>query len=157
MKQRKQKASLVLSIVFAILFAALLLAIASILPALVESLIQAPDLIGTRENLPRGIHTLLLILSYLAIAVALAAVIFLIALLRFVHTERVFTAGAVRLLTSISWCCFGEGLLFFGIGIWFQLAFLICAAACFLGLCLRVVGNVITEAMRYKEENDLTV
>lgn len=155
--KRSNKLSVLLSMVFAALFACLLIGVAIILPVLVESLIKAPDLIGDRSDLPQSVHVLLLVVSYLAIAVALSAVVLLFALLRYVRTERVFTDGAVRVLSAISWCCFGEGILFFAVGIWFQLAFLICAAACFLGLCLRVVGNVIAEAMRYKQENDLTV
>ena len=155
--KRRAKLSVLLSVVIGIVFIVLLVAIAIIMPSLVESLLSAPDLIGDRENLPQAIHTLILVLSYCVIAVALAAVGFLFALLRLVSSARVFCERAVRLISLIALCCFAEGVLFLAIGVWFQLALIAGAAAIFLGLCLRVTASVISEAIRYKAENDLTV
>lgn len=155
--KRNHKASVILSLLIGGVFVLLLLAISCILPPLVRSLLSAPDLIGDRQNLPPAIPLLILVLSYGAIAVALAAVGLLFALLRLVDRGEVFSTRAVRLLSFISLCCFAEGVIFLAIGVWFQLALILCAAAVFLGLCLRIVSSVIAEATHYKAENDLTV
>ena len=83
---------------------------------------------------------------------------FLVKLLLLVKRHLVFTDGAVSCLRTISWCCFIEaglfvvsGVLFFGIDL--VLAFV----AGFLGLVLRVVKNVIEEAVALKAENDFTI
>ena len=83
---------------------------------------------------------------------------FLVKLLLLVRRHLVFTDGAVSCLRTISWCCFIEaglfvvnGVLFFGIDL--VLAFV----AGFLGLVLRVVKNVIEEAVALKAENDFTI
>ena len=57
----------------------------------------------------------------------------------------------------MSWCCFLLCLLFGILGIFFLLSFAVAFIAVFLGLCLRVVKNVIEEATQIKDENDLTV
>ena len=87
----------------------------------------------------------------------LAAVLALDYLL-LVRRRQVFTDQAVSCLRTISWCCFIEaglfvvnGVLFFGIDL--VLAFV----AGFLGLVLRVVKNVIEEAVALKAENDFTI
>ena len=155
--KRNNKAPVILSLIIGGVFVLLLLAISLILPPLVRSLLSAPDLIGDRQNLPPAIPILILVLSYAAIAVALCAVGLLFGLLSLVNRGRVFSVSATRLLSFISLCCFAEGVIFLAIGIWFQLALILCAAAVFLGLCLHIVSNVIAEATRYKTENDLTV
>ena len=43
------------------------------------------------------------------------------------------------------------------LGYIFYIAYVIAVAVLFLGLCLRVVKNVIEEATELKNENDLTV
>ena len=149
--------SVILSFVFAGLFLVFLVVVAFLLPSLVENMISAGDLIGDRTNLPPALHTLILVLAYLVLAVAFVAVGILCLILRCVLLEQVFSSRTVTLLSGVAWCCFAEGILFFVVGIWFQLAFIVFAAAFFLGLCLRIVGNVIAEATRYKNENDLTV
>ena len=154
---RTRSLSLFLSYLFSLLFALLLVALCFLLPRLVPSLLSAPDLIGDRTSLPRGVEILILVLSYLIVAVTLLAVGFLLSLLRCVRRGEVFSLAAVKGILRISVCCFAEGVLFLVIGIWFQLSLLVFAMACFLALCLRIVGGVLLEAIRYKAENDLTV
>ena len=52
---------------------------------------------------------------------------------------------------------FAIGVLFVVLGYYFKLAVVVAVAAIFLGLCLRVVKNVIEKATEIKAENDLTV
>lgn len=154
---RSKRPSVILSFFFIGVFLVLLAVLACILPLLIDNLIATRDLIGDRSIITAPIRTLLLILSYAMIAVAVTTVILLICLLCCVLHEQVFTGRAVSVLSVIVWCCFAETILFGVVGIWFQLALIVASAACFLGLCLRITCNVIAEATRYKNENDLTV
>ena len=43
------------------------------------------------------------------------------------------------------------------LGLYFPLSFAVAFVAVFVGLCLRVVKNVLEEAVVLKSENDLTV
>ena len=100
----------------------------------------------------------ILVLDYLLLVPVAIANGFLVKLLLLVKKRQVFTDRAVSCLRTISWCCFIEaglfvlsGALFFGIDL--VLAFV----AGFLGLVLRVVKNVIEEAVALKNENDFTI
>ena len=82
---------------------------------------------------------------------------FLVRLLLLVRRHQVFTDRAVSCLRTISWCCFIEaGLLCLGI-VYFRLLPVLAFVAGFLGLVLRVVKNVIEEAVALKAENDFTI
>ena len=100
----------------------------------------------------------IMVLDYLLLVPVAVANGFLVKLLLLVRRHLVFTDKAVSCLRTISWCCFIEaglfvvnGVLFFGIDL--VLAFV----AGFLGLVLRVVKNVIEEAVALKAENDFTI
>lgn len=104
------------------------------------------------------------ILCYLALIPVAVADVLLIRLLGNVRRSEIFTASAVSKLRGISWCCFAECLILVGGSIGFNLilirpyAFLAVAfAAAFLGIVLRVVKNVIEEAVAIKSENDYTI
>lgn len=78
-------------------------------------------------------------------------------LLRLVQKGQVFTAVSISSLRGISWCCVFAGLLFVLLGWYFPLSLAVGFVAVFVGLCLRVMKNVIEEATVIKSENDLTV
>ena len=83
---------------------------------------------------------------------------FLVKLLLLVRKHLVFTDGAVSCLRVISWCCFIEAVLCLLTTKVFVLAHFAAAfVAGFLGLVLRVVKNVIEEAVALKAENDFTI
>ena len=69
----------------------------------------------------------------------------------------VFTARAVSYIRSVSWCAFVIALIFLGMTWYYLVALVLAFTAALLGLCLRVVKNVIEEATVIKSENDLTV
>ena len=89
-------------------------------------------------------------------AIALAVGMLFILLLR-VKVGKVFTDKSVALIRGVSWACYLLALSFIGIGFTYNLSFAAAFLAVFLGLCLRVVKNVLEEACRIKDENDLTV
>ncbi|WP_130860961.1 DUF2975 domain-containing protein [Bacilliculturomica massiliensis] len=89
-------------------------------------------------------------------AVALVALLCLDRLLVNIRESQVFIPENVALLRRISWCCFGVAVIL--LVSYYYLFFLIAGiAAAFIGLILRVVKNVIEEAIILKNENDLTI
>ena len=115
------------------------------------------DNLGNRSAITETGRLWVLIDAYAMVFVAYVAVGLLFFLLRAVLREAVFSKTATNLLSAVSWCAFVEGILFLPLGIYFQLAFAAAVAAFFIGLCLRVVKNVIEEAARIKAENDFTI
>lgn len=88
--------------------------------------------------------------------VALVALLCLDRLLRNIQKSQVFISENVVLLRRISWCCFGVALIL--LVSYYYLFFMVAGvAAAFIGLILRVVKNVIEEAIALKNENDLTI
>lgn len=127
------------------------------MPKFCEILINTPDGIGSRGDITDGGRVLVLVLAYAVLAVTMLADLLLFFILSKVRQGKVFTDGTVSLIRGVSWCCFLLCAVFAVLGYYFQLAFIIAFLAVFLGLCLRVVKNVIEEATRIKSENDLTV
>ena len=152
-----RRSSLILSNVLAILLLISLAVLCFLLPFVVESLCGTRDLIGDRSQMTTAERYTVLVITYAMVAVAAVAILLLMRLLRVVSHGKVFSAETTKLIDMVSLCCFGEGLLFAVTGIWFQLSFGVTMAVCFIGLCLRIVGNVIKEACRMKAENDLTI
>ena len=152
-----KKYSLYISISLCIVFFAACIAGAFVMPALAEMLTNTKDNIGNRNEITASGRALVLFLAYMILAVVAAADAMLFALLLRVKKGLVFTSVSTELVRGISWCCFLLGAVFAALGIYFQLAFILAFAAAFLGICLRVVKNVLEEATEIKEENDLTV
>ena len=99
----------------------------------------------------------IMVLDYLLLVPVAVANGFLVKLLLLVRRHLVFTDGAVSCLRTISWCCFIEaGLLLLGVRYFYMMPALAFVAG-FLGLVLRVVKNVIEEAVALKAENDFTI
>ena len=143
MHRISNKTSTVISIVFTFLMLAALLFLTFWLPDVVESIINTEDNLGDRASITERGRALVLADAYVMLAVAYVAVILLFFLLRTVLREAVFSRTATRLLGAVSWCAYAEGVLFLPLGRYFQLAFAAAVAAFFIGLCLRVVRNVI--------------
>ena len=102
-------------------------------------------------------NAIVLVAAYILLAFALLANTLLFTLLLQVKGENVFSAKSVSLIRGISWCSIGVGLIFALLTYYFTLSSVIAFAALFLGLCVRVVKNVIERATEIKDENDLTV
>ena len=98
-----------------------------------------------------------IILIYLAIIPSMIAMICLHKLLTNIKMEQAFTDKTTKLLRIISWACFATGIIMF-VGTTNSMAFfLLGVIACFIGLILRVVKNVIEAAREIKDENDFTI
>ncbi len=144
--------SLTISIVLTALFFVVLMIAAFVLPRFVQ-------LIAPAAARPLGLRdgVLILIAGYLILALALLADVLLARLLLRVRAGEVFTAKSVALIRGVSWCAIAISLLFLLATPYFLIALALAFTAALLGLCLRVVKNVIEEATAIKAENDLTV
>ncbi len=81
----------------------------------------------------------------------------LIRLLFNIKRDAIFISQNVKYLRRICWCCFAVALITL-IGGWFYLPFFfVSIAAAFVGLMLRVVKNVMENAVEIKVENELTI
>ncbi len=157
MSQKSKKLSIIISLILTILLFASLIFLTYWLPNVVTSMIDTTDNVGNRENITQVGRTFVLVDAYGMVAVAYVAVTLIFLLLRSVFRGRVFEKVTFRLLSAISWCCFAEGVFMMLLVVYFQLAAGLAIGACMVGLCLRVVKNVIEEAARIKAENDFTI
>lgn len=78
-------------------------------------------------------------------------------LLKRVQHGSVFTPENVRLLGTVSLCCFLAALLCLVSSWRFPVLLVITVAAGFVGLIVRIVKNVFQQALRMKDELDYTV
>ena len=151
------KASVNLSLVISGAFFAVLAGVGVFLPPIVKALLKFPGEITSRVETTQTDFVLVLIAAYLLLSLALLANLLLFTLLLQVRGENVFSAKSVSLIRGISWCSIGVGVVFAALTYYFTLSAVIAFAALFLGLCVRVVKNVIEKATEIKAENDLTV
>ena len=102
--------------------------------------------------------TFVLVILYVALAIALATVILLLRLLGVVRAGLVFTPISSRLVEAIAWLVIAEGFVFAVLGFLdIQIAFGVFFVAVTMGLCLMVVRTVLKDAAALKEENDGTI
>ena len=81
----------------------------------------------------------------------------LIRLLLNIKKDAIFITPNVRYLRRISWCCIIVSLITLVAGVLYVPYVFISVAAGFMGLMLRVVKNVMENAVQMKEENELTI
>ncbi len=153
----KSNHSITLSIILSVLFFVGCGVGVFYLPTLTEILIDVSDNIGNRGEITEGGRIFVLCLAYGILAILILANSLLFSLLLRVRAGLVFTEKSVALIRGVAWCCLLLSIVFGLLGIYFQLSFIVAFAAIFLGICLRVVKNVIEEATEIKSENDLTV
>ena len=157
MMKISSKASTNLSIALSVVFFAAIIFGAFLMPYFVNMLVGTPEEIAQRPFFVAEGKNIILGVAYGVLAFATLADVLLFVLLLRVRSEQVFTEKSVALIRGISWCAVAIGVLFFVLGYYFKLAIVVGVAAVFLGLCLRVVKNVIETATEIKCENDLTV
>lgn len=145
------KKSISLSKFCVLIFAAILIGIALSAPWLVRWFLNfsRADLIGKEAFFLSTIYSG---------SVPAAVLIFcLYRLLRQIELEQVFTVRNVEYLRRISWSCFAGAIICFAsIPYYFPWIFVAIAAA-FMGLIVRVVKNVVAQAVELKNESELTI
>ncbi|MBR6533865.1 MAG: DUF2975 domain-containing protein [Clostridia bacterium] len=91
---------------------------------------------------------------------AIFAYITLYSLLRLLFNfmkEQIFISYNVKYLRRIYWCCFAVAFITLVGGIFYIPFGFIAVAAAFVGLMLRIVKNVMQNAVEIKAENELTI
>ena len=144
-----EKLSAKISMILAVLFLIAVAAAMVCMPWLAFSMIHMP------KEQPH--IALVFVLVYGILVLAAVAGVLMLRLLRRIRGGEVFTDKSVAHLRGVSWCCVLAGGLFVLLGLYFPLSFAVAFVAVFVGLCLRVVKNVLEEAVVIKSENDLTV
>lgn len=81
----------------------------------------------------------------------------LLKLLFNIKRQQIFIDGNVKYLRRISWCCFAVAFITLVGGIFYIPFLLVAVSAAFVGLMLRVVKNVMQNAVEINEENELTI
>lgn len=143
--------SMLLSKLFVLLFMGGLLAV----------LLTAPFLVSWLARFSINIHVadklLFLLTLYTGGAVAAVLLVCLYKLLHQIGLGELFTRTNVSLMRLISWCCFvGVGIALLS-GLYYMPWLVVAVAAAFMGLIVRVVKNLVDEAVLLKEENDFTI
>lgn len=151
------KASVNLSLAISGGFFAVLAVVGVFIPSVAKALLKFPGEITSRVETTATDNILVLIAAYLILLLSLLANTLLFTLLLQVKGENVFSKKSIGLIRGISWCSIGVGVVFALLTYYFTLSSVIAFAALFLGLCVRVVKNVIEKATEIKNENDLTV
>lgn len=149
------KHSVNVSIVLAVLFFGVIIAGLVILPGFVSAAMEFPT--PRMENTTGLDKNLILSLGYIALAIVTVIDVMLLKLLFRVKVDLVFTPESISLIRLIAWCVVLLGLVFLVLGWYFLISFFAAFACVFLGICLRVVKNVIEKATEIKTENDYTI
>lgn len=147
--KKKQNAALKVSIGFTAVFALALTALTFTGPWTMKWLCEI-----TNNQL---IEKFILGITYLAIPAGWGAIIILFKLLINIDKGIVFDKRNTKMLNILSWLCLYVGFLS-GFAIRWYIPFVVVSvSALFIGLIVRVVRNIIGEAIIIKDENDLTV
>ena len=142
--------SLLFSQIFVILFALLLLVLDLGCVPIVR---WFASLRGMGDTSRRGFLAVLLLCSVFGWVLLFA----MWRLLGNLRRALVFTEQNIRLLHAVSFCCTAAALICI-VGCIFYLPYLLAAAAAgFMALIVRIVGNVFQKALDMKDELDLTI
>ena len=147
--KKRQNAALKLSLVFTAFFAFALAVLTFTGPWTIKWLCKITNN-GDIEHFILGI-------TYLAVPAGWGAIVILFRLLLNINKDVVFEETNVGMLSILSWLCLYVGFLS-GFAMHKYIPFIIVSvSALFIGLIVRVVRNIISQAIIIKDENDLTI
>jgi hypothetical protein len=98
-----------------------------------------------------------LITVYTSCVPAVALLWNLFFLLHSIEKDDVFISKNVERLRWISWSCIAGGLISFVSGFYYVPWFVVAIAAAFMGLIVRIVKNVIAQAVELRRDSDFTI
>lgn len=145
------KKSISLSKFCVLIFTAMLIGTALSAPWLVRLFLDfsRADLIGTEAFFLTTIYSG---------SVPAAVLLFcLYRLLRHIEIEQIFIATNVEYLRWISWSCFAGAIICFISTLYYFPWIFVAVAAAFMGLIVRVVKNIIAQAVELKNESEFTI
>lgn len=141
--------SIILSLVFTSLFALAMIFLTFSIPWFVPFLCE---LLKHENDV-----TFMTVVAYLAVPAGWGAVILLYRLLFNINNKRVFVNKNVKFLNILSWLCFYVGIVSAVASSRYVAFVFVSISAFFIGLIIRIVRNIIEEAIKLKEENELTI
>ncbi len=152
-----RKRSVTLSIVVCFIFVGILTATLFIGPWFVKTWFTAYR--GWTEN-SKAVSDMLTLFMACFYPCAVFAYVTLYSLLKVlfnIKKDQIFIYNNVKYLRRISWCCFVVALITLVGGIFYVPFLLVASAAAFVGLMLRIIKNVMQNAVAISEENELTI
>lgn len=152
-----RKRSVTLSIVVCFVFVVLLTALLFLSPWLINVWFTVYR--GWKESgaAIQDVSTLFIGCFYPCAAFAYITLYSLLRLLFNIKKDEIFISTNVKYLRRISWCCFAVAIITLIGGIFYVPFLLIAVAAAFMGLMLRIIKNVMQNAVEINEENELTI
>ncbi|MBQ8741546.1 MAG: DUF2975 domain-containing protein [Clostridia bacterium] len=152
-----RKRSVTLSIVVCFIFVGILTAALFLGPWFVKTWFTVYR--GWAENgeAMNNMLTLFVACFYPCAAFAYATLYSLIKLLFNIKKDEIFINSNVKYLRRISWCCFAVAVITLIGGVFYLPFLFVAVAAAFVGLMLRIVKNVMQNAVAISEENELTI
>lgn len=100
---------------------------------------------------------IMLVLLYIAMAIAAVTIVCLVRLLLIVKREKIFGETSLKLVTVIACFVMAEALPLAAMGYFFLLSLAVAYVSATIGLCLIVVRGILKEAIAIKAENDATI
>ena len=100
---------------------------------------------------------IMLVLLYVALAIAAVTIISLLRLLTVVKRGQIFSEISLKLVTVIGCFVIAEALPLAAMGCFFLLSLAVAYVSATIGLCLLVVRGILKEAIDIKSENDATI
>lgn len=145
------KKSITLSKFCVLAFSAMLIGIALSAPWIVNRFLDfsRADLVGKENFFLSTIYS-----------GSIPAAVLLYCLYRLLHSiehEEVFISANVEYLRRISWCCFAGAIICFASTLYYFPWIFVAVAAAFMGLIVRVIKNIIAQAVELKNESEYTI
>ncbi|MGI5997827.1 MAG: DUF2975 domain-containing protein [Lutispora sp.] len=145
------KKSITLSKFCVLAFSAMLIGIALSAPWIVNRFLDfsRADLVGKENFFLSTIYS-----------GSIPAAVLLYCLYRLLHSiehEEVFISANVEYLRRISWCCFAGAIICFASTPYYFPWIFVAVAAAFMGLIVRVIKNIIAQAVELKNESEYTI
>lgn len=99
----------------------------------------------------------MMILLYVALAIAAVTVVCLVRLLFIVKRGEIFSEASLKLVTFIACFVMAEAVPLAAMGYFFLLSLAVAFVSATIGLCLLVARGILKEAIAIKAENDATI
>ncbi len=152
-----RKRSVMLSIVVCFIFVGILTAALFLGPWFVKTWFTVYRGWAENGDAMRYMATLFAACFYPCAVFAYITLYSLIKLLFNIKKDEIFINANVKYLRRISWCCFVVALITLVGGVFYVPFLFVAVAAAFVGLMLRIVKNVMQNAVAISEENELTI
>ena len=152
-----RKRSVTLSIVVCFIFAGILTAALFVGPWFVKFWFSVYRGWNANGEAMQNMSTLFAACFYPCAFFAYTTLYSLLKLLFNIKKQDIFIDKNVKYLRRISWCCFAVSFITLIGGVFYVPFLLVAVAAAFVGLMLRVVKNVMQNAVEINEENELTI